>query len=259
MLMKLGQKTFDWSGCFKACERSHVSPRSTPNSSPRARTHSPPLGLATRSTPSTPGDTLAGLGSDVRQAFTQSNGGTNTSGSARSLRDDLLVAADSVTNAMSSLVKELNSDLYIFAQYPKGGDSMLDELTAFREEMQQKLQQESEFLRELQARKSTVPGHHRHGSHNEPDNYAGHTDGGMYSRADDEGMMLITDDAESFIKTDDEGAELYDNNPRDLLPHRYTTDEESCLETDQESYIRTDDEEGGNTEWEDAMRRWVNR
>ena len=44
-----------------------------------------------------------------------------------------------------------------------------------------------------------------------------------------------------------------------LIPARYLTDEESCLETDQESYIRTDDEEGGNTEWEDAMRRWVNR
>lgn len=34
--------------------------------------------------------------------------GSVTSGN-RSLRNDLLVAADSVTNAMSSLVKELNS------------------------------------------------------------------------------------------------------------------------------------------------------
>ena len=40
---------------------------------------------------------------------------------------------------------------------------------------------------------------------------------------------------------------------------RYATDDESCLETDQESYIRTDDEDGGNTEWEEAMQRWVNR
>ena len=39
-----------------------------------------------------------------------------------------------------------------------------------------------------------------------------------------------------------------------------TTDEESCHETDQESYIRTDDDDdGGNTEWEDALKRWVNR
>ena len=46
---------------------------------------------------------------------------------------------------------------------------------------------------------------------------------------------------------------------QELLHPRYTTDEESCLETDQESYIRTDDEDGGNTEWEENRRRWVNR
>jgi hypothetical protein len=44
-----------------------------------------------------------------------------------------------------------------------------------------------------------------------------------------------------------------------LKYHRYTTDDESCLETDAESYIRTDDEDGGNTDWEENMKRWVNR
>ena len=94
------------------------SPKSTPNSSPRSRSaHSPPLPAMRGSAPSTPGDSLVGMGGDaVRQAFGQSgsNGhrgdrdGSMT-GSVRSLRNDLLVAADSVTNAMSSLVKELNS------------------------------------------------------------------------------------------------------------------------------------------------------
>lgn len=38
------------------------------------------------------------------------NNGNGTPGSiGRSLRNDLLVAADSVTNAMSTLVRELNS------------------------------------------------------------------------------------------------------------------------------------------------------
>lgn len=46
---------------------------------------------------------------------------------------------------------------------------------------------------------------------------------------------------------------------QELIPHRYTTDDETGLETDQESYIRTDDEEGGQSEWEEAMKRWVNR
>jgi len=37
----------------------------------------------------------------------------SSTGGNRSLRNDLLVAADSVTNAMSSLVKELNSGIEI--------------------------------------------------------------------------------------------------------------------------------------------------
>ena len=37
-------------------------------------------------------------------------GAPSAASSVRSLRQDLLVAADSVTNAMSSLVKELNSE-----------------------------------------------------------------------------------------------------------------------------------------------------
>ncbi|XP_041263618.1 dystrobrevin beta-like [Onychostruthus taczanowskii] len=46
-------------------------------------------------------DALAGLGDDVHEAFTQ--------GTRRNLRNDLLVAADSITNTVSSLVKELHS------------------------------------------------------------------------------------------------------------------------------------------------------
>ncbi|XP_075563874.1 dystrobrevin beta [Pelecanus crispus] len=50
-----------------------------------------------------PQDSLAGVGGDVQEAFTQ--------GTRRNLRNDLLVAADSITNTMSSLVKELHSGL----------------------------------------------------------------------------------------------------------------------------------------------------
>lgn len=59
------------------------------------------------SAPATPGSTypyndpLMGLSGDVRLAFEQS-------AYTRSRQNDLLVAADSVTNAMSTLVKELN-------------------------------------------------------------------------------------------------------------------------------------------------------
>uniref|UniRef100_A0A1A7XXY8 Dystrobrevin n=1 Tax=Iconisemion striatum TaxID=60296 RepID=A0A1A7XXY8_9TELE len=49
-----------------------------------------------------PQDSLAGVGGDVQQAFAQAP--------RRNLRNDLLVAADSITNTVSSLVKELHSD-----------------------------------------------------------------------------------------------------------------------------------------------------
>ncbi|XP_054675998.1 dystrobrevin beta isoform X3 [Grus americana] len=58
-----------------------------------------------------PQDSLAGVGGDVQEAFTQ--------GTRRNLRNDLLVAADSITNTMSSLVKELHSaDVAESSRYP---------------------------------------------------------------------------------------------------------------------------------------------
>ena len=107
------------------------STRSSPNNSPRAPEHSvmhapqPTLSSSynhykyypqrASSAPPTPCDSLTSLSGDVTQAFGQSSnssmsiGASGAASSVRSLRHDLLVAADSVTNAMSSLVKELNS------------------------------------------------------------------------------------------------------------------------------------------------------
>ncbi|KAK6622558.1 hypothetical protein RUM44_002370 [Polyplax serrata] len=111
-------------GLMKMLKNHQTSPRSTPNSSPRS-SKSPPLSnvipATSKSAPPTPvltNDGLSSLGGDVRSAFgnlgISSNaslvGSGNTSSLGRSLRNDLLVAADSVTNAMSTLVRELNSE-----------------------------------------------------------------------------------------------------------------------------------------------------
>ncbi|XP_066170651.1 dystrobrevin beta [Sylvia atricapilla] len=65
----------------------------------------PPVPTRSASAGSTPThgaqDTLPGLGGDLQDAFTP--------GTRRNLRNDLLVAADSITNTVSSLVKELHS------------------------------------------------------------------------------------------------------------------------------------------------------
>ncbi|MCI4395706.1 hypothetical protein PGIGA_G00195110 [Pangasianodon gigas] len=84
----------------------------TPQSSP-SHAASRPIPMPVRSTGSTPThtghapshvpqDSLAGVGGDVREAFAH--------GARRNLRNDLLVAADSITNTMSSLVKELHTE-----------------------------------------------------------------------------------------------------------------------------------------------------
>ncbi|XP_026282378.1 dystrobrevin alpha isoform X1 [Frankliniella occidentalis] len=122
-------------GLMKLLKNHQASPRSTPNSSPRS-TKSPPLTgslpgtltscASSRSAPPTPGSqqlllgsaTELSLGSDMRATFGNSTNALSNfhAGSSasltradRSLRNDLLVAADSVTNAMSTLVRELNS------------------------------------------------------------------------------------------------------------------------------------------------------
>lgn len=106
-----------------------MTPKSTPESSPRSG-KSPPMDMYNhpmshggggghhRSAPATPhhSDTYTSLTGELRSAFSNSEDyGPSSLGSAQNnpnntrLRNDLLLAADSVTNAMSSLVKELNS------------------------------------------------------------------------------------------------------------------------------------------------------
>ncbi|XP_015203754.1 dystrobrevin beta isoform X4 [Lepisosteus oculatus] len=91
-------------GLMKLLKAQAASP---PHSSP-SHGASRPMPMPVRSTSAgstpthAPQDSLTGVGGDVQEAFAQ--------GARRNLRNDLLVAADSITNTMSSLVKELHSD-----------------------------------------------------------------------------------------------------------------------------------------------------
>ncbi|XP_039604721.1 dystrobrevin, beta b isoform X7 [Polypterus senegalus] len=79
-----------------------TTPRSSPSHGGSRPMPMPVRSTSAGSTPThAPQDSLAGVGGDVQEAFAQ--------GSRRNLRNDLLVAADSITNTMSSLVKELHS------------------------------------------------------------------------------------------------------------------------------------------------------
>ncbi|KAM9323616.1 dystrobrevin alpha isoform 3-T4 [Pholidichthys leucotaenia] len=79
------------------------SPRSSPSHTISRQIPTPIHSDSTCTTPThTPQDSLMGVGGDVQEAFAQ--------GPRRNLRNDLLIAADSITSTMSSLVKELNSE-----------------------------------------------------------------------------------------------------------------------------------------------------
>ncbi|XP_074507614.1 dystrobrevin alpha isoform X5 [Sebastes fasciatus] len=79
------------------------SPRSSPSHTISRSIPTPIHSESASTTPThTPQDSLMGVGGDVQEAFAQ--------GPRRNLRNDLLIAADSITNTMSSLVRELNSE-----------------------------------------------------------------------------------------------------------------------------------------------------
>ncbi|XP_039671729.1 dystrobrevin alpha isoform X4 [Perca fluviatilis] len=79
------------------------SPRSSPSHTTSRPIPTPIHSESAGTTPThTPQDSLMGVGGDVQEAFAQCP--------RRNLRNNLLIAADSITNTMSSLVKELNSE-----------------------------------------------------------------------------------------------------------------------------------------------------
>ncbi|XP_066562983.1 dystrobrevin beta isoform X2 [Amia ocellicauda] len=87
----------------KQAAQAASSPHSSPSHGASRPMPMPVRSTSAGSTPThVPQDSLAGVGGDVQEAFAQ--------GARRNLRNDLLVAADSITNTMSSLVKELHSD-----------------------------------------------------------------------------------------------------------------------------------------------------
>nr|XP_015209011.1 PREDICTED: dystrobrevin alpha isoform X19 [Lepisosteus oculatus] len=224
------------------------SPRSSPSHTVSRPIPMPVRSSSACSTPThTPQDSLTGVGGDVQEAFAQ--------GSRRNLRNDLLVAADSITNTMSSLVKELHSEAGSETESnvdSEFGRTPLDDLVPSPTS-------EKAFLAQIHARK---PGYH-------PSTTAAST-----IRSD-----IGAEDGDSFVRTEDES---YENDSvrqleNELKMEEYLkqsrqekaymvsysqTDEESYVRTDdEESCIRTDDEEGllaQSEEWNEHMRRLLN-
>ncbi|XP_048452084.1 dystrobrevin alpha-like [Rhincodon typus] len=228
------------------------SPRSSPS---HTISRSVPIPMPIRSTSAcstpthTPQDSLTGVGGDVQEAFAQS--------SRRNLRNDLLVAADSITNTMSSLVKELNSEAG--SETESNVDS--DFGRAHLDDIVLSPTSEKAFLAQINARNPSYE-------------HSAAATGTIQSD-------IVAEDGESYIRTDDES---YENESvhqleRELKLEEYLkqklqdesyqahysqTDDESYVRTDDdESCIRTDDEDGltsGFTEeWNEHMKRLMTK
>ncbi|XP_078253473.1 dystrobrevin alpha isoform X5 [Rhinoraja longicauda] len=227
------------------------SPRSSPS---HTISRSVPIPMPIRSTSAcstpthTPQDSLTGVGGDVQEAFAQS--------SRRNLRNNLLVAADSITNTMSSLVKELNSEAGSETESNVDSDfgrTHLDDIVPSPTS-------EKAFLAQINARNPS---------------YIHSAAATGTIRSD-----IVTEDGESY-RTDDES---YDNESVHQLEHELKleeylkqklqdenyqanysqTDDESYVRTDDdESCIRTDDEEGLSSgfsqEWNEHMKRLMTK
>ncbi|XP_069777685.1 dystrobrevin alpha isoform X15 [Narcine bancroftii] len=154
------------------------SPRSSPS---HTISRSVPIPMPIRSTSTcstpthTPQDSLTGVGGDVQEAFAQS--------SRRNLRNDLLVAADSITNTMSSLVKELNSEAGSETESNVDSDFSRTHL----DDIVPSPTSEKAFLAQINARNPSYI----------------HTAAATGTIRSD----IVTEDGESYVRTDDESYE----------------------------------------------------
>ncbi|XP_075272314.1 dystrobrevin alpha isoform X2 [Opisthocomus hoazin] len=197
------------------------SPRSSPSHTISRPIPMPIRSASACSTPThAPQDSLTGVGGDVQEAFAQS--------ARRNLRNDLLVAADSITNTMSSLVKELNSE--VGSETESNVDSEFGR-THF-DDLVPSPTSEKAFLAQIHARK---PGYI-------------HSAAATGSVRSD----MVTEDGDPYVRADDEN---YENDSVRQLENELKMEEylkqklqdeayqASCSQTDNESYVRTDDEE----------------
>ncbi|XP_039610418.1 dystrobrevin alpha isoform X18 [Polypterus senegalus] len=225
------------------------SPRSSPSHTISRPIPMPVRSASACSTPThTPQDSLTGVGGDVQEAFAL--------GARRNLRNDLLVAADSITNTMSSLVKELNSEAG--SETESNVDSDFSRVQF--DDLVPSPTSEKAFLAQINARK---PGYLHSSS----------ATGAI--RGD-----ISTEDGESFVRTDDDGYE--NDSVRQLenelkmeeylkqsqqekaymVSHGQTDDESYARTDDDDSCVRTDDEEGllvQNEEWNEHMKRLMKK
>ncbi|XP_033855260.2 dystrobrevin alpha-like isoform X3 [Acipenser ruthenus] len=237
------------------------SPRSSPSHTISRPIPMPIRSASACSTPThTPQDSLTGVGGDVQEAFAQ--------GSRRNLRNDLLVAADSITNTMSSLVKELNSedgsgeedeDILLNGQDREAGSETESNVDsdfgrAHFDGLVPSPISEKAFLAQIHARK---PGRlHSASATGTIRKDLGTEDGDDESYENDSVRQIENElKMEEFLKQRQQETTY-------MMSCGQTDDESYVRTDDEESCIRTDDEEGlvaQSKEWNEHMKRLLKK
>ncbi|XP_018568287.1 dystrobrevin beta [Anoplophora glabripennis] len=231
-------------------------------------------------------DSLVGVGGDVRNAFGGSsniNMGTNGNGTpgsvGRSLRNDLLVAADSVTNAMSTLVRELNSEPSMQPEasgirkpldFEDDGEDESD--GGWQQELQRRYAQEANFMAELRARHpASPPENNQSGGQNYPPtsfgqnfNHSGqnfHIQGIHYpqnhSTNPGPGFVNQQQNYPNYTQASNQSPFGHQSTRSDKHSHQESIKNNDIREEDVEEEVEVKNKE--TLQFEEALKQWVNR
>ncbi|XP_071151035.1 dystrobrevin beta-like isoform X9 [Mytilus edulis] len=225
-------------GLMKLLKTNPTSPRSTLNGSTRShvsqsQSFAGPITIRSQSmsdsqgnVPTSPGmesSTLSGVGGEVQEAFSQPSSADNV----RLLKNDLLCAADSVTSAMSSLVKELNSEQSCSDDDDDNGEAeanveMADayvtktqeDMDSWQQEVLKRLDQEQDFIAQLRKRRQNSNSSSIIQSDNENDNSIPMDMTSSYVKTDDSSVVTDNDSCTKSDGEEEDDSELYDNHPK---------------------------------------------
>ncbi|KAK4885532.1 hypothetical protein RN001_001803 [Aquatica leii] len=206
-------------------------------------------------------ESLMGVGGDVRNAFGGSNGNGTPGSVGRSLRNDLLVAADSVTNAMSTLVRELNSESSTLSEasgirkpldFEDDGEEESE--GGWQQELQRRYAQEASFMAELRARHPTSP------PELNPQNSQGYIMGQNFSH--NNSGQINSNHSSGQHSYSEQHSGLFGSQPQQQSEQSVNTKENegnvnNTTETNED--VQTENKSKEMLEWEEAVKRWINR
>ncbi|KAB0801484.1 hypothetical protein PPYR_05838 [Photinus pyralis] len=190
-------------------------------------------------------EALMGVGGDVRNAFGGNNGNDTPGSVGRSLRNDLLVAADSVTNAMSTLVRELNSDFEDDGEEESEG--------GWQQELQRRYAQEASFMAELRARHPTSPPEitQNNQGYVMGQNFNHNSLGQLNSNHSSGQQNYIEQNPGLF------GSQPQQHGEQSVNTKESEGDVSNATEATEE--VQSENKSKEMLEWEEAVKRWINR